>query len=76
MDYEKAWNDLKDFLNKYMTDVRKLRVDNYGDTSVNGLIMFFKMALSEAVIQGVLDAMDGFENTGEPDNNTEEKADE
>ncbi len=65
MDYEKAWNDLKDFLNKYMTDVRKLRVDNYGDTSVNGLIMFFKMALSEAVIQGVLDAMDGFENTGD-----------
>lgn len=65
MDYEKAWNDLKDFLNKYMTDVRKLRVDNYGDTSVNGLIMFFKMAFSEAVIQGVLDAMDGFENTGD-----------
>lgn len=68
MDYEKAWNDLKDFLNKYMTDVRKLRVDNYGDTSVNGLIMFFKMALSEAVIQGVLDAMEGFENTGEKAN--------
>lgn len=69
MNYEKAWNDLKDFLNKYMTDVRKLRVDNYGDTSVDGLIMFFKMGLSEAVTQGVLDAMEGFENA-------EEKADE
>lgn len=67
MNYEKAWNDLKDFLNKYMTDVRKLRVDNYGDTSVDGLIMFFKMGLSEAVTQGVLDAMEGFENAEEPE---------
>lgn len=68
MDYEKLWNDLKDFLNKHMTDTRKLRVDNYGNTSVDGLIMFFKTACSEAVVQGVLDTMDGFENAEEKAN--------
>lgn len=67
MNYEKAWNDLKDFLNKYMTDVRKLRVDNYGDTSFDGLVMFFKTAFSDAIVQGVLDMMKRFENAEEPE---------
>lgn len=65
MDYEKAWNDLKVLLAKHMTDVRRIRVDNYGDASFDGLVMFFKTAFSEAVTQGVLDAMEHFENTGE-----------
>lgn len=69
MDYEKAWNDLKDFLNNYMTNTSRLRADNYGDTNVDSLIMFFKTAFSDAVMQGVLDMMEDFENA-------EEKADE
>lgn len=65
MNYEKAWNDLKDFLNDYMTNTSRLRADNCGDTSVDGLIMFFKTAFSDAIVQGVLDMMEGFENTGD-----------
>lgn len=65
MDYEKAWNDLKDFLSGHMMSTSRLRADNYGDTSVDGLIMFFKTAFSDAIVQGVLDMMEGFENTGD-----------
>ena len=61
MDYEKAWNALKDNLNEDVERMLRIRVVQFDNTSFDGLVLFFKTSLKDAIVQKILNTMNSME---------------
>lgn len=61
VNYETAWNALKDNLNEEVERMLRIRVAQFDDTSFDGLVLFFKTSFEDAIVQRTLNAMNSME---------------